>query len=88
MQYDFEKIDKERMKLYIFIRKQGQILKDFFDEFSGLDQFFYDIEYIQLWQSVCKKIIDKEITIAEAKKVIESATHEERHPSSGLISKS
>lgn len=84
MKYDFEKIDKERMKLYDLIRKQKHILEDFYDEFSGLDQFFYDIEYIQLWQSICKKIINKEITIAEAKKIIESETYHELPPGSEL----
>ena len=82
MKYDFEKLDKRRKELYEFIRQNS--LTEFFDEYSGLDQLIYDLEYIELWESVCKKIIAKQISLSEAKKIIDSATTTERDPLDGF----
>lgn len=82
MKYDFEKLDKKRKELYDFIRQNG--LAEFFDEYSGIDQLIYDLEYITLWESVCKKIVAKQISLSEAKKIIDHATNPERDPLDGF----
>ena len=85
MKYDFEKLDKKRKELYKFVR-QNDLMK-FFDEYSGIDQFVYDLEYITLWESVCKKIVAKQMSLSEAKKIIDRATNPERDPSDGFLRK-
>lgn len=76
MKYDFEKIEKEKKKLHSFILNNG--LLDFFEKYSGVDQFVYDIDYVNLWFDVCRKIVQKSMSVGEAEKIIKNATHEEK----------
>ena len=85
MKYDFEKIEKEKKKLHSFILNNG--LLDFFEKYSGVDQFVYDIDYVNLWFDVCRKIVQKSMSVGEAEKIIKNATHEEKNPFNGFPAK-